>query len=79
MNKGNKCQWKLTIASVNSRRVCGSLIDVFLGVLIIIFSHNNCSLSILLYSVRLMPICTFIEISKRRLQVHCLIAFIPSN
>ena len=41
-------------------------------------SHNNCYLSILL-SIRLMPTCTLIEISKRRMQVYCLIAFTPSN
>ena len=29
------------------------------------FSHNNCYLSILLLSVRLMPICTLIEISNQ--------------
>ena len=76
MNNGIYCQGELTIASVNWRRVCCSLIDVFLSVLIkkilIII------ISILLLSIRLMPICTFIEVSKQRLQVHCLIAFIPS-
>ena len=30
-------------------------------------------------SVRLMPICTFIEVSKQRLKAHCLIVFIPAN
>ena len=37
-----------------------------------------CYLSIWLLTLRLIPVCTFVEVSKRWLQVHCLIAFIPA-